>query len=298
MGELVLSTDDLDAAVESLVDVCAEFGAACAGAPTLAELLEILGWAIPDEGEYAAGSFTLPLKLSATLTGGQRYRSEQPSRVGELNDGVFVDAQDLNVAVLQRICEITGALATPQQFATVILAALRTGRVRLADIRGSDIQALTAPRARYARKAIPGDLFAVPVGPSAYRIAVVITRNRFGTAVGLFEGHSADGQANARILASPRPHPVYTEESLIKDGTWIFVGHNTDVLAGFPADPEIYHAPHVWPGVDTGEFGAAETADERIRMIDSSEARDIGLADNSYRQSMTAEYLQHLLAAE
>ncbi|MFC9993764.1 hypothetical protein [Nocardia sp. NPDC127526] len=300
MGELVLSAEDLDMVVQGLVDVCEEFGAACAGPPTLAELLEILGWAVPDDGDYVDGSFASPLPLSATLRGGQRYRSEQPSRVGELNDHVFVDAQDLNIAVLQRICEITGAPATPQQFAGVMLAALRSGRVRPADTCGSDIGALTAPRARYARKTTPGDLFAIPVGPGAYRIAVVLIRNQFGTAVGLFEGRSADGQASTGILGSPRPHPVYTDESLIKNGTWIFAGHNTDVLAAFPADPEIYHAPHVWEeiDIDTGEFGAAETADGRMRMIDSSEARDIGLTDNSYRQCVTAEHLQDLLSAE
>ena len=68
------------------------------------------------------------------------------------------------------------------------------------------------------------------------------------------------------------------------------------MLASFPANPEVYHKPNAWPGiVDTGEFGAAETGDGKMRFIDADEARDVGLVDGTYRQTYPAVYLQEVL---
>jgi hypothetical protein len=91
---------------------------------------------------------------------------------------------------------------------------------------------------------------------------------------------------------------VYTEDSLVKDGTWKIVGTDESLLALFPADPPIYHKPGAWPGIDTGEFGAAETADGPMRMIGADEAREVGLLGGTYRQTYPAAYLQKVLDDE
>src|SRR5262249_39975415 len=141
------------------------------------------------------------------------------------------------------------------------------------------------------------DVLAIPV-TGGHRLAVTITRNRFGTALGLFEGVSPDGRPDAKILRTPRKYPIYTEESLAKNGQWKIVDHDENLLRLFPADPEIYHKPGAWPGIDTGEFGAAETADGPLRMIDANEAREVGLQSGDYRQACPAAYLQKLLSDE
>jgi hypothetical protein len=109
---------------------------------------------------------------------------------------------------------------------------------------------------------------------------------------------SRDGRPSADVLRAPRKHPVHTEESLAKDGTWKVVLHDEALLASFPADPEVFHKPNAWPGIDTGEFGAAETAGGPLRMIDEAEAREVGLLDGTYRQTRPAVYLQKVLGEE
>jgi len=82
----------------------------------------------------------------------------------------------------------------------------------------------------------------------------------------------------------------------ITDGTWPIVAHDDDLLAHFPANPEIYHKPNAWPGIiDTGEHGAAETADGTMRLIDAAEAETVGLHDGTYRQTRTAQHLEQRL---
>jgi len=50
--------------------------------------------------------------------------------------------------------------------------------------------------------------------------------------------------------------------------------------------------------VDTGEFGAAETADGTMRFIGPDEARETGLADGSYRSTWIGTFLQETLDDE
>ncbi|MEU4442413.1 hypothetical protein AB0K14_06250 [Actinosynnema sp. NPDC050801] len=293
-----LPDDALDEAVSGFAEVAARFAEEIGDPPTLAEFLEVLGWAIPTNSDAVDGTFTQPLKLAATVRGNKRYRGERPSRVPELNDGVFEDARDHVGVVAERINAASGAPVTPAQFASAVLQVLRTGRVGLADVGGDEVRKLVAEGVgKRAVKLTPGDVLAIPV-PDGYRLAVVITRNRFGTAIGLFEGVSRDGRPGADLLRSPRKHPVYTEESLAKNGTWKVVDHDEGLLDLFPADPEVYHKPGAWPGIDTGEFGAAETADGPLRMIDEAEAREVGLLDGGYRQTRPAGYLQKVLGEE
>lgn len=106
----------------------------------------------------------------------------------------------------------------------------------------------------------------------------------------------SDIAAQQRRPAEPAHSAVHTEESRIKDGTWPIIDHDDELLAHFPANPEIYHKPHAWPGIiDTGEHGAAETADGTMRLIDAAEAETVGLHNGTYRQTRTAEHLEQRL---
>lgn len=296
MTDAALPATALDEAAAGLAEVAAGFAEQAGGPPTLAELLEIIGWSLPVHSDATDGTFTEPLTIRANLKGNKRYQSELPSRVPELNDHVFEEAAQRHLALVERVREADGAPVTPQRFVSAILEVLRTGRVSLADVSGDEIRKLTAevPKKRVAKPG-PGDVVAIPAASGGYRLAVVLTQNRFGTALGLFDGISARGRRDAAVLESPRPHPVYTEDSLVKKGEWKIVGHDEELRKLFPADPPIYHRPAAWPGIDTGEFGAAETADGTLRLIGSEEARAVGLSDGSYRVAYPAVFLQRQL---
>lgn len=265
--------------------------------PMLAEVLEIVGWALPVHSDATDGTFTEPLRFTVTLGGDEPYRADGTSQVAELNDVLFESTREVSHALVEHMGAANGTPVTPQQFAAAILQVVRSGSITTADVDGPAVLAITAdvPPTRIARPAI-GDVLAIPARHGGHHHAVVLGRNRFGTALGLFHPTSPSADSPAAALRHPRPHPVYTEESRIKDGTWKRVGHDSSLLALFPADPPIYHRPGAWPGiVDTGTHGAAETADGELRLIGQDEAREVGLSDGTYRQTRTAAHLeQHL----
>lgn len=297
MNEVPLPESALADAASGLAEVATEFTDEVGGPPTLAEFLEILAWAIPTNSDALSDGFPETLPLRANLKGNKRYSSAESSRVGELNDNVFEEARDYLLTLCRQLKAVTDKQVTPEWFAAAMLQVLNTDRVTLADVSGSDVRKLTAeaPKKRAAKAEI-GDLLAIPLEQGGYRLAVVVARNRFGTALGFFDGVSTNGRLTAELRATPRKHPIYTEESLIKNGTWQIVAHDDTLPTLFPTNPEIYHKPGAWPGIDTGEHGAAEPADGPLRLIDSEEATEIGLKDGSYRQTYPAAYLQKRLA--
>ena len=301
VNDVSLHAGALDEASSGLAEIAAEFAAALNGPLTLAEFLELLGWAVPSGSEAIDGMFPEPLRFKVVLRGNKPYRSDRASRVHDLDDHPFDAAGEHNRVLVERMCAAGGAPVTPQQFASAILQVLRTGHILLADVKPEDIRKLTAdvPRKRIV-KPRPGDVLAIPARNGGYHMAVVIiAQNRFGMALGLFRGISADGRLDAGLRRSPRKYPLYTGTNLIADGTWKITDHDDSLLAPFPSDPPIYHRPNVWPGiVDTGEFGAAETADSTLRLIEPDEAREVGLQDGTYQQVILPEYLQKLLDVE
>jgi hypothetical protein len=287
-----LSADALGEASSGLAEVAAEFADLLGSAPTLAEFLEIVGWALPTNSAATDGTFTEPLKFKVVLKGNKSYRSETASRVGELNDHLFEDAREHHAALVERMRTTGDAPVTPQQFASAILQVLRSGRIVLADVAGpEDVRKLTAdvPKKRIA-KPRPGDVLAIPSEKGGYHMAVVIAHNRFGCALGLFHGTSAQGRLDAGLRGSPRKYPVHTGCDLVVNGTWKIAGHDDSLLALFPSDPVIYHRPE-----GTEEFGAAETSDGTLRLIGPDEAREVGLQDGTYQQIYLSAQLQKQL---
>jgi immunity protein 26 of polymorphic toxin system len=300
VNDVSLPAVALDEASSGLAEIAAEFAEELDGPLTLAEFLELLGWAAPSESEAIDGVFTQPFRFKVVLKGNKPYRNDVPSRVHDLDDHPFEEAREHNRVLVERMCAARDAPVTPQQFASAILQVLRTGRIILADVKPENIRKLSAdvPKKRIA-KPKPGDVLAIPAKNGAYRMAVVITRNKFGTALGLFQGTSAEGRLHAGLRRAPRKIPIYTSTDLIADGTWRIVGHDDSLLALFPSDPPIYHRANAWPGVDTGEFGAAETGDGTLRLIGPDEAREVGLQDGIYRHPVHhAAWLQKLLDIE
>ncbi|HWE91418.1 MAG TPA: hypothetical protein VG317_18300 [Pseudonocardiaceae bacterium] len=296
LSDAPLPASGLDEVAAGLAEVSAEFAEQVGGPPTLGEFLAVLGWAVPANSKATDDTFSTPLTLRATLKGNKRYPNPEASRVGDLNDAIFVDAMDHLVAVVDQVSAATGTSVTPAEFASAIAQALRTGKIPLADVDGEDVRklAVEAPKKRYPKPAV-GDVLAIPARRGGYHLAVVVARDRFGTALGLFRGTSAVPRLGPTVRDAPLPHAVYTDDQLVITGVWRVVGHDEGLLALFPAEPAVYHKPGQWPGIDLGEFGAAETADGTMRLIGSAEARDVGLQDGTYRQTVLAEHLQRRL---
>jgi hypothetical protein len=281
---------------EGLALISSDAADAFGGEPTLGELLEIIGWAFPDGSDAIDGSFAMPLRFKVGMKANKRYAFPAASRVGELGDAVFADTTDLLNDLLAQLDRASQGPVSRGVFSSALLGILRTGRVPLADVaEAGDIRTLTIDAPKSAVRLSVGDVLAIPAASGGHRVAVVLARNGFGTALGLLRGvNRLPRTASAHVV--PKPYPVYTDEQLVKSGVWKVIGHDESLLGLFPAEPEIYHKPRRRPGVDdTGEFGAAETADGRLRFIGSEEARNVGLADGSYRQTVLGEFLQRQL---
>jgi len=296
VNDVSVPADALDEAATGLAEVVAEFADELGGPPTLAEFLELVGWAIPGNSDAVDGTFPHPLRFKVVLKGNKQYRDDTESRVSDLDDVLFEDARDHHRVLVEHLRAAGETPVTPQQFASALLQVLHTGRIILSDVEPEDIRKLTAevPKTR-AVKPKPGDVLAIPAEGGGYHMAVLITRNSFGTALGLFTGTSAQGRLDAGLRRAARKYPVYTGSELVVDGTWKIVDHDDGLLELFPSDPPIYHAPDSDPDEDNGEFGAAETAEGAIRLIGPDEAREIGLQDRTYQQFILAPYLQKQL---
>jgi hypothetical protein len=295
-NDVSLSASDLDEAGSGLSEVAAQFADEFDGPPTLAEFLELLGWAIPMNSDAIDGMWAEPLRFKVVLLGHKPYRSDAASRVPDLDDHLFEDARDHHRVLVERMRAASGAPVTPQQFAYAILHVIQSGRITLADVEAKDIKNLKADLSKKTvAKPKPGAVLAIPASDGGYHMAVVLAHNRFGMALGLIRGTSAQGRLDAGLRGAARKYPVHTSRDLVADGTWKVVQHDESLLALFPSDLVIYHRPNAWSGIDTGQFGAAETADGTLRMIGPDEAREVGLHDGTYRQTCHAAYLQKRL---
>jgi hypothetical protein len=273
----------------TLSDVVSQFAEELGELPRLGEFLEILGLAVPSNNP-AGGELPMPLTLKAKTAGNRVYRDASSSRVGELNDATFVEAVEALGSLAEQVAASTGQPASADGLAGAIHRAIRDESLRFADIDSEAITSVTVDGPKRRVKAQPGDVIAIPVD-GGYRLAVMITRDGRGMALGLFSGAMATPRAGALDPASAKRYPVYTGEHLVADGTWPVVGHDEGLLAAFPSEPEIYHSPDpAWSGI--GEFGSAETADDVMRDISEAEAREVGLLDGTYSQVYLEEILQ------
>lgn len=277
-----------------LKEVLSSFQDEIGSPPTLGEFLEIVGLAMPSASEdidVSPGVFQIDAKV-----GGKKYRPRHDSRVPELNDSAFVDASSLLTFIGEQVSAGHGRAASLGDLATAILEILRGEDVAFDDIRGTEVNSLAVTVPKNAAKPKPGDLIAIPVGNSGYRMAVITARNRFGTAIGLLGPATSLPRVNKASLSSAAERSVYTDDQLFSEGVWMIVGHDDELLSRFPPDPEIYHGPDlIFPDAQLGEFGAAETASGVIRQITKNEAEEVGLLDNSYQQIFVSTHLQQLI---
>jgi hypothetical protein len=236
-----------------------------------------------------------PLRFKATTRGDRPYEGPPSTRVAELNDNTFGEAAYFLAFLAEQVGAVSGRAASADELAEQILHVVHAGKLEFEDISGEDVVALTADVPKHIAKAKVGDVLAIPV-QGGHRLASVVARNHFGTAIGLLQGVFPDPRPGGVHQQSAGRRPMYTDDQQIANGTWSIVDHNDALLAHFPTEPEIYHGPDpVLPGPRLGEFGAAESPSGAMRQISEEEAREVGLLDNTYEQVYLSEHLHQLL---
>lgn len=292
----VRAHDDGGDKTGALLDVVtASFAEELGSAPTLGELLEILGWAIPANHSALAETIQVPVRFDALLSGGKRYRDRRASRTGELNDHAFNQATDCMAAIINAEGAATdNGEVTIQLLAEGLTSALHATLLPFADTTGKHIETVTLSTPKRAPKPKVGDLIAIPSGAGGFHVVLVIARNRFGTALGLLEGVHHGPKPTAGYVA--RDRYIYTDDNAVASGTWRVIDHDETLTAAFPGEPEIFHRQDPrFPNPDLGEFGAAETAQGRLRKIGPDEQHAIGLHDGTYRQGYVSTQVAKLL---
>ncbi|MEU8795545.1 hypothetical protein [Streptomyces sp. NPDC048643] len=277
-----MSGDDVKS---KLVAIVSEFSEMTGSLPSLKEFLQLLEWS-------ADGIYSTPLAFEVTLVDGSVYSGPEDSKVPELDDSIFSDAADILAGLFD---EGNGVGGSPSELAAILLSFINSGMATLVDLSDGGVSRLSIESAGNAVRPEPGDILAVP-SVDGWRAVIVVARNRFGVALGIFRDRfdSLDS-VNPRHATAYR-FPVYSDDAQVLNGSWEIINHEEGLLSAFPAEPEIYHLPNsVWPGQNFGEFGAAEDPSGNIRLIDADEARAVGIVSGSYRQSYTSDFLQQSL---
>ncbi|MFI1441825.1 hypothetical protein [Streptomyces fructofermentans] len=269
-----------------LAKILVDFSGEVGGLPSLREFFELLEWSSED-------IYSTSLTFEATLRGGTVYSGIEGSRVPELSDAIFSDVTDILAGLSG---EEGGEPMSLSDLADFLLPFINYEAENLLDISGGDVSGLSvAAPDRIAAPPKVGDVLAIPAD-GAWYAAIVLARNRFGVAFGIFREKfqsitSVDPRSSAVC-----PFPVYSDDMQVVNGSWQVVGHDEELLSVFPVEPEIYHSANpAWLNHEFGEFGAAETAAGNIRLIDDREARAVGITNDSYRQSYPSDFLQRSL---
>lgn len=264
------------------------------GPPRLAEMLEVVGWGAESLRKHVAKEPRLPLLLMPQWRSEASRPQPPPSRVGELGDRAFVDAGDLLSELARRLAATQGSRPTVSDVAHLLgQGLLRVQPELLEDFDPTELEGLTVQSDQVPKRAEVGDILAIPARDGRHFLAVVLDRNTFGTALGLFEGTHPARAISAAEHPPVVDRPVYVGEEAVASGRWRVVGHDDDLVKVFPPKPEIFHRPD--PDLlddSVGPHGAAETPDRQVRQLSEREAREVGIFDRDFIQIYLGEQLE------
>ncbi|HEX6919978.1 MAG TPA: hypothetical protein VF314_07100 [Actinomycetes bacterium] len=255
-------------------------------AVTVAELLEVLEWALPGvQG---------PVSVSATLAGHRKAVSPSSggsSAVPDVGDAVFALATE---AVSALVPADASADVDPRRLGADLTDALRRSQLVLGDVDIHDVRTVRCTVPLRKARMQPGQAVAIPVAGGA-RLAVVLDRNRFGVALAVLDGVMRRPHVTEAALGGP-VRVIHTDDQRLAQGAWWVLGRDAAWVERLGVEPEIYHSPRSCNGEAQGEFGLAETPDGRLRRVGREEAEGIGLLDDTYRQVLLSEEVEKRLA--
>ena len=273
----------LTRAAESLTELGEVFEEHTGRRITVAELLEVLQWALPGLQGLVS--------VSATLAGSREAVSPsagESSAVPDVGDAVFALATE---AVSALVSADTAANLDRRRLGADLADALRRSRLVLDDIHDVRTVRFTVPPRRTRMQ--PGQAVAIPVA-GGVRVALVLERNRFGVALGVLDGVVRRPHVTQAALGGP-VRVIHTDDRRLAEGAWWVLGRDAVTVERLGVEPEIYHSPRSRSVETHGEFGLAETADGRLRRISREEAEAVGLLDDTYRQVLLSEEVERRL---
>ncbi len=273
-------------ALGELVD---EFETEIGRRPWTVEVAELIAWGL----RSIPGDLIADLVPAAVVRVEITPRGESPpdgSQVSELNDACFVAAAELVQAAAADI-ESAGVAPLTTSVCDRIAAELRANVHLLGDDPPPTIARVAVIAKKSAKRTKVGDLVAIPASKGEFYVAVVIAKNRFGVAFGLFEGRHPAAPVTIAKHPEVRRHPVYSGDPAISSGRWKVIGHDDALRALFPNNPEIFHRA----GPATGPHGIGETADGAIRELSEEEERELGLRDGTYDAILLTDELEQYL---
>jgi hypothetical protein len=275
-----------DLAGRELSRLSQEVASALDSRPTVAELLEILGWGAQSLRDELAEDPPIPVIFTPSP------RSSAPSRAGELDDSVYVDAGDILSMLARGFTDVHGSKPTLGDLANLIVRGLAAAGPDVAE-GASGLKRVTTPVRKARKRPKSGDIVAIPATNGQYHLAVVVTRDDFGTAFGVFEGTHPVKPVSAANHPHPEPIPLYADDEAVQSGRWPIIGHDDDLPAKF-SEPEIFH-PSRDDRPNLGPHGAAETASGKLRQLTENEARKAGLLEPGFTQTYLWEYFEQRL---
>jgi hypothetical protein len=289
-------------ACEGMQGISEDFADALDRPPTAAEWCELLAYGIQSSREDILEDAEPKdvVALRPKLRGADGDSEE--TALDELDDGVWSDANGLVTDLAHAYRGESGANPSLKALGDVLVEAFHTcGDEILSGARGEDVVALEPEvRRQTAHAPKPGDVVAIPApdGDGRHFTAVVVARNEFGTAYGVFKGTRGAEPVSSSSPPDVVRHPIYSGDEPVKNGTWPIVGHDEGLLELFPREPEIFVGEALMPDVEqaVGPHGSAETPSGERRDISEEEAEEVGLTDGSYSEFHPPEALPEYLA--
>jgi hypothetical protein len=289
---------------KGIAEVAAAFADEIERNPSTVELLELLLWGVRagDKEKFSDVQVSNLVALRPQFGTGSKPRdsaavAEGISAVAELNDAAFVAARDFIRELVDAMSSATERLPTLRKVCDLLVAGLRECGDAVSD--AGQVVGIKA-EIRKTKKVKPaiGDIVAIPATNGECHIAVILAKNAFGTAFGLFKGT----RKPRPILKDPPPSvllpPLYSDDRQIESGRWPIIGHDDSLRELFPADPEIFHRQHTdQPNPALGPHGAGETAAGKLRPLTKDEAEKVGLLRDDFRQTYASETMEQYLNA-
>jgi hypothetical protein len=268
---------------ELMLDLIAEITEGFGGPPSVSEVVEVISQAMPVSDERLALSV---MPSSLIVRSSSNRPKKKISRVAQLNDSAFVLAAGLISAQLDEK-STNGHVVTESEFTAWLVNLLAQVPAGLLADSAADVQSIELIGLPARKRPKRGDVVAIPSAKGGFHLAVVLMKNRFGVAFGLFTRRRTALRMPAGLeREGVLTHAVYSGERAILAGRWITVGHDESLCSLFPPEPEIYH-----------RLGIAETASGVTRPVPDEELERVGVLDGSYSQVYLDSELEYELDA-
>jgi hypothetical protein len=290
------ATDDVFSSIvsEGIKEIVADFSEEMEDAPSSFELFEILACGLRSCPDHTTSdihpSLVTKIKLNKTT---KKLSGKNRSRVSELNDAVFVTANSMFADISSAFTKHNGQAPKLKEISTILLDALKNIKEELlSDISFSNIKELNIEANKSSRKrSTVGDVIFIPARNGLYHVGVVLMKNHFGTAYGLFDGTHELKSITFFSHPNPKKYPVYSGDEYVANGKWIIGNNDKELVNLFPLDPEIYHTPRSESDDSgIGPYGSGETGIGKLRDLNKEEAEELGLLNGEYNQVYSSNY--------